>query len=84
MIYLKSDNIESVIGKETEEVIKELLESRLSRSLIGLEESMKYIDFVCDCIDLLHYKCHKISLNPLRIAYRLFGLDKTQKSYNKP
>ena len=58
-----SDNIETLIGKETHELIKELFKSFVSRYQIGLEESIKDSNFVFDCVDLLHYKCHKISLN---------------------
>ena len=52
-----------MIGKETDEVIKELFESLLSRYQIDSKESMKGINFVFDCTDLLHYKRHKISFN---------------------
>ena len=43
------------------EVVDELFESLLSRYQIGLETSMKGIDFIFDSVQLLHYKCHKIN-----------------------
>ena len=52
MIYVKAD-----------EVIKELKESLLPRYQTGLEESMKGSDFIFNCVNLLHYKFHKTSLN---------------------
>ena len=32
-----------------------------SRYQIGLEVSLKCSSFVFGCVDLLHYKCHKIN-----------------------
>ena len=48
----KSDNIEIMMGSETDDVIEELRESLLQRYQNGLEEKMKRSDFVCDSIDL--------------------------------
>ena len=42
-----------MIGKETDDAIKELFQSFLSRYQIDLEKSMKGNDFVCDYVDLL-------------------------------
>ena len=55
----KSDNIEIVINDadEADEVIKELFES-LQNNLL---ESMKFSDFVFNCLQLLYYKCHEIN-----------------------
>lgn len=50
-----------MIGKETDECIKELFEW-LSRYQMGLEELRKSSNFVVICADLLYYKCYKISL----------------------
>ena len=52
-----------MIGNETDEVIKEIFVSVLQKYQKGLEESMKGSEFIYDWVDLLHYKCHKISLN---------------------
>ena len=57
----KSDNIEIMMGNETDETIEELFESLLQRYQEGLEESMKGSEFVFDSVDLLHYYLQKIS-----------------------
>ena len=51
-MHSNSDNIETMIGGETDEIIKELFESILQRYQKGSEESMKGSDGV----DLLYYK----------------------------
>ena len=62
-MHTKSDNIEIMMGSETDETIEELFESLLQRYQEGLEESMKGSEFVFDSVDLLCYELHKISLN---------------------
>ena len=62
-MHTTSDNIEIVIGNETNEIIEELFESLLKRYQKGLQEKMEGSEFIYDGIDLLHYKLHKISLN---------------------
>ena len=52
-----------MIGKETDEWLKGPLEWLLSRYQVSLEEIMKSRDFVVECVDLLHWKGHKIGLN---------------------
>ena len=66
-IHTKIDNIESMLGSETDEIIEELFESLLQKYLKGLEESMKGSEFVFDTVDLLHYKLHKIVVDHLYI-----------------
>ena len=61
-MHSKSDNIEILIGKETNESIEEHFESLLQRYQKGLEE-MRGSEFVFDNVDSLHYKLHKINLN---------------------
>ena len=51
--------------------MKQLLDSLLQKYEKGLEESIKGTKFVFDGVDLLYYKCHKISLNH-RESYRFF------------
>ena len=63
IMYTNSDNIDIVIGNETDEIIEKLFKSLLERYQEGLEEKMKESEFVYDSIDLLHYKFHKIRLN---------------------
>ena len=62
-MYGKSDNIEVMIGSETDETIEDLFDSFLQRYQKNLEESMRGREFVFDSVDSLYYKLHKISLN---------------------
>ena len=59
----KSNNIEIMMGNETDEIIEELFESLLQKYQEGLEEKMRGSEIVFDGIDLLHYNLYKISLN---------------------
>ena len=61
-MHTKSNNIEIMMGNETDEIIEELFESLLQKYQEGLEEKMRGSEFVFDSIDLLHYNLHKISL----------------------
>ena len=63
IMYTNSNNIDIMVGNETDEIIEELYESILKRYQKGLEEKMRGSEFVYDSINLLHYKLHKISLN---------------------
>ena len=63
IINSNSNNIEIMIGNETDEIIRELFESLLQRYQKDLEEKLKGSEFVFDSVDLLCYKLHKISLN---------------------
>ena len=62
-MHTKSDNIEMMIGNETNEVIEELFDSLLQKDQKGLEESMKGSKLIFDSVDLLYYNFLKISLN---------------------
>ena len=62
-MHTKSDNIETMMGSETDEVFKELFESLLQRYQEGLEESMKGSEFIFDSVGVLYYNLNKISLN---------------------
>ena len=59
----KSNNIEVMMGSQTDEIIEDLFKFRLQRYPEKLEESMRGSDFIFDSIDLLYYDLHKISLN---------------------
>ena len=61
-MHSKSDNIEIMMGAETDEIIENLFYSVLQRYQKGLEELMKRSEFVFDGVDSLYYKLHKISL----------------------
>ena len=53
--HTKSDNIEIMIGKETDDIIKELFEYLLQRYQEGLEKKMKRSKFVLDNSIMLIY-----------------------------
>ena len=61
--HTKSDNITIMIGIETEDVINELFNTFCKRYQEGLETKMKGSSFTFECVDLLEYHRHKISLN---------------------
>ena len=56
----KSDNIEIMMGSETDEIIKELFKSLLQRYQEGLEELMKGSEFIVDSVNALYYDLNKI------------------------
>ena len=62
-MYNPSDNIEVIIGIETDKIIGDLFDSFSQRYQKGLEESMRGSKFGFANVDSLHYKLHKISLN---------------------
>ena len=62
-MYSPSDNIEVIIGIETDKIIEDLFHSFLQRYQNGLEKSMRGSEFVFDNVDSLYYKFHKVSLN---------------------
>ena len=65
----ESDNIEIMMGSETEDIIQELFISLLQKFQEGLKESMRGIEFFFDSADLLHYHLQKISLSGKEGSY---------------
>ena len=63
IIYTQSDNVETLIGTETDDVINELFKSFFQKYQEGLQKKMKESEFVFDSVDLLYYRLHKIYLN---------------------
>ena len=59
----KSNNVEIMMGSETDEIIKELFKSFLRRYQEGLEELMRESEFIFDSVDALYYDLNKISLS---------------------
>ena len=57
-----SDNIEIIMGNETDDIINELFKSFMQRYQEKLENSMKGRDSIFNSVDLLYYYLHKISL----------------------
>ena len=84
-MHTKSDNIEIMMGSETDDIIDELFKSILKKYQEGLEESMREIEFIFDGVDLLYYNQHKISLNRKGSSYidSPKRLKKKKKSNNK-
>ena len=62
ILQTKSDNIEIMIVKDTDEIIQELFDSLLNRYQEGLEQFMEGSGLVFDHVDNLHYKSHKIRI----------------------
>ena len=60
-MHTKRNNIEIMVGSETDKIIEKLFKSLLQRYQIGLEESMKESDFIFDSVNLLHYHLQKTS-----------------------
>ena len=51
-MHTKSDNIEIMMGSETDDIIDELCESFLQKYQEGLEESVEGSEFIFDSVDL--------------------------------
>ena len=62
-VHTKSNNVEIMIGSETDEIIVDLFESFLQKYQEGLEKSMRGSEFVYDSIDVLYYNLNKVSLS---------------------
>ena len=63
IMHTKSNNIEIMIGSDTNGVIKELFKSLLQRYQEHLETKMSGSEFVFDAVNVLYYDLNKISLN---------------------
>ena len=61
-MYTKSRNIEIMMGNETDEIIKNFLDTLLQNYKKDLKEPMRGSDFVPDSIDLLYYHLQKMGL----------------------
>ena len=63
IMHTKSNNVEIMIGSETDEIIENLFQSFLQKYQEGLEESMRVSEFVYDGVDVLYYNLNKVSLS---------------------
>ena len=61
-MHTKSNNVEIMMGSETNKITEELLKSFLQRYQEGLDESMRGSEFIFDSVDALFYDLNKISL----------------------
>ena len=62
-MHAKSNNVEIMMGSETDEIIEDLFEPFLQKYQEGLEESMRGSEFVYDSVDVLYYNLNKVSLS---------------------
>ena len=62
-MHTQSDNIQIMMGSETDEIIEELFKSLLQRYQEGLEESMRGSEFIFDHVDSLYYNLNKKNLS---------------------
>ena len=62
-IHTRSNNVEIMVGGETNKIIKDLSESFLQKYQEGLEGSMRGSEFVYYSVDTLYYNLNKISLS---------------------
>ena len=62
-MHTKSNNVEIMLGSETDQIIEELFESLLQLYQKNLEESMRGSEFVYDTVDVLYYNLNKVSLS---------------------
>ena len=62
-MHTKCNNVEIMIGSETNEIIKNRFESFLQNYQEGLEESMRGSEFLYDSVDVLYYNLIKVSLS---------------------
>ena len=63
VIHTKGDNIKIMNSTDTNDAIIELIKSFPKRYQEGLETKMKGSSYIFECVDLLEYQLHKISLN---------------------
>ena len=63
IMHKKSNNIEIMIGSDTNEVIENLFVSLLRKYQENVEEKMSRSEFVFDGVNALYYDLNKISLN---------------------
>ena len=62
-MHTKINNVEIMIGSETNEIIEDLFESFLQKNQEGLEESMREGEFVYDSVNVLYCNLNKVSLS---------------------
>ena len=62
-MHTKSNNVEIMMGSETDEKIEDLFESFLQKYQEELEELMRGSEFTYDSVDALYYNLNKVSLS---------------------
>ena len=61
VLHSSSGNIKFTPYSDTNDVINKLFKSLRLRYQENLETSMKWSDFKFDSVQLMYYKCHKVS-----------------------
>ena len=72
-MHTKINNIEIMVGSETDEITGELFKSLLQRSEKALEESMKRSEFIFDSVNLLNYHLQKNSSEKKQVIIGRFS-----------
>ena len=72
-MHTKINNIEIMVGSETDEITGELFKSLLQRSEEALEESMKRSEFIFDSVNLLNYHLQKNSSEKKQVIIGRFS-----------
>ena len=62
-MHTKSNNVEIMMGSETDEIIEKLFESLLQRYQEALGESMKGSEYIFYCVDAVYYNLNKIGFS---------------------
>ena len=62
-MHSKNDTIEIMIHDKVDKLMEELFKSLLNRHQNNLEKLIKDSNIVFDYVQLLYYKCHKLSTN---------------------
>ena len=62
-MHARSNNVEIMVGSETNEIIKDLFEYFLQKYQERLEESRRGNGFTYDSVDVLCYNLNKVSLS---------------------
>ena len=60
--HTKSDNIDILMGSETNNIIKEVFKSIIQKYQEGLEQSKRGSEFIFESVNLLYYRLQRISL----------------------
>ena len=68
-MHSKSNNIKFTPYNNANEVVDEPFESLLSRYQCNLETSMDRSEFIFDSVQLMYYKCYRVT----EFIYRLSG-----------
>ena len=62
-LCIQNNNVEIMMGSETDEIIEDLFESFLQKYQEGLEESMRGSEFAYDSVDTWYYNLNEVSLS---------------------